>query len=197
MQPLSVVLKKRHDLARGLAHFRDEAGHVEKLIACAGFAILIALSAQIRIVLPFTPVPFTGEVLAVLLAGFFLGKHGPISVGMYLGMGAAFGWFSGFVGLAAFTSVTAGYLFGFVGAAAMGGFLVPTNGSLLRTTLVMELASLVILLCGAAWLCVAFSMPLLEAIAIGVLPFIIVDAVKVGIAAATARSLLPGRSDLA
>jgi biotin transporter BioY len=40
-------------------------------------------------------------------------------------------------------------------------------------------------------------MPLAEAFAIGVLPFLIVDAVKVGIAATVARSLAPGRSRIA
>ncbi len=194
MQPLSVILRKRSDLARGLVRFRDESGHLAKLVACFAFALIIALSAQLRLVLPFTPVPFTGEVLAVLLAGFFLGKHAPISVGMYLGMGAAFGWFSGLVGLAAFSSVTAGYLFGFVGAAALVGTLTSRESSGLKMLLVMGLGSAVILLCGAAWLCLAFSMPLAEAMAIGVLPFVAVDAVKVGIAATLARSLAPSMS---
>jgi biotin transporter BioY len=53
----------------------------------------------------------------------------------------------------------------------------------------MGLGSAVILLCGAAWLCLAFSMPLSEAIMIGVLPFVAVDAVKVGIAVTIARGL--------
>jgi len=189
MQPLTIFIDKRRDIVRDLARWRDEASHVEKLIACGAFALLIALSAQIRVVLPFTPVPFTGEVLAVLLAGFFLGKHAPLSVGMYLGMGAAFGWFSGLVGFAAFSSVTAGYLFGFLGAAAIVGSFTSSRSSGVRILLVMGLGSAVILLCGAAWLCLAFSMPLSEAIVIGILPFVAVDAVKVGIAATIARGL--------
>ena len=189
MQPLTVFIDKRRDAVRDLARWRDEASHVEKLIACGAFALLIALSAQIRIVLPFTPVPFTGEVLAVLLAGFFLGRHAPLSIGMYLGMGAAFGWFSGLVGFAAFSGVTAGYLFGFVGAAAIVGTFASSRSSSARTLLVMGLGSAVILLCGATWLCIAFSMPPIEAVMIGVLPFIAVDAVKVGIAATIARGL--------
>ncbi|MGD1060577.1 MAG: biotin transporter BioY [Methanomassiliicoccales archaeon] len=192
MQQLNVYVKRRVAVARGLARWRHEAGHVEKLVACGAFALLIALSAQIRIVLPFTPVPFTGEVLTVLLAGFFLGKHAPLSVGMYLALGAAFGWFSGLVGFAAFSSIAAGYLLGFVVAAAIVGWLTSTRSSGTQILLAMCLGSSMILLCGAAWLCLAFSMPLIEAIMIGVLPFVAVDAVKIAMAATIARGLSAG-----
>ena len=104
-----------------LLHWREEAGLASKLVACLLFAVLMALAAQVRLYLPFTPVPFTGQVLVVLLVGFVLGRFGTLSVGMYLGLGASFGWFSGQIGLAALSGVTAGYLLGFVIAAALIG----------------------------------------------------------------------------
>ena len=41
-------------------------------VLITAFALLTALAAQIRISLPFTPVPITGQTLAVLLAGLFV-----------------------------------------------------------------------------------------------------------------------------
>ena len=48
------------------------------------------LSAQVRVPLPFTPVPFTGQVFAVLLAGVLLGRYyGALSQLAYVGLGVA------------------------------------------------------------------------------------------------------------
>ena len=44
-------------------------------LAVVGFAVLTALLAQVRIHLGFTPVPITGQTLAVLLAGTTLGSR--------------------------------------------------------------------------------------------------------------------------
>ena len=50
----------------------------------AGFAVLTALFAQIRVDLGFTPVPITGQTFAVLLAGTALGwRRGALSQAVY------------------------------------------------------------------------------------------------------------------
>ena len=55
-----------------------------------GTSWLIAISAQISIQLPFSPVPITGQTLVVLMAGLLLGKNlGAASVMAYLVQGAA------------------------------------------------------------------------------------------------------------
>ena len=81
-----------------------------------GFAILTALSAQIRFELPFTPVPITAQTFVVILSGLLLGsKFGSLSMIFYLFTGlAGFPFFSGSVaGLAILKSPTIGYIIGF------------------------------------------------------------------------------------
>ena len=52
-----------------------------------GFALFTGLAAQVRIPLPFTPVPITLQVLAVILAGLLLGPmDGFLSQLTYLGL---------------------------------------------------------------------------------------------------------------
>jgi len=59
-----------------------------KLFLSLGFAILTALTAQLRIVIPISPVPITGQTFTVLLAGMILGStFGSISMLMYLFLG--------------------------------------------------------------------------------------------------------------
>src|SRR4030067_1839590 len=53
-------------------------------------SLLVALSAQIAIPLPFTPVPVTAQTLAVLLIGAVLGSaRGALAILTYLAGGAA------------------------------------------------------------------------------------------------------------
>lgn len=75
------------------------------------FAIFTGLCAQLRFYFPYTPVPVTGQVFAVLLAGVFLGKlFGPLSQIFYVTLGlAGIPWFVvGPIG------PTGGYIVGFI-----------------------------------------------------------------------------------
>src|SRR5437660_418359 len=47
----------------------------QQALACTFFAALMAVSARIAVPLPFTPVPFSMQPLALLLTGMFLGSH--------------------------------------------------------------------------------------------------------------------------
>lgn len=170
-------------------HWKKEAGLVSKLIACLLFAVLIALAAQIRLYLPFTPVPFTGQVLVVLLVGFILDRFGTLSIGVYLGLGASFGWFSGQIGAAALSGVTGGYLFGFVIAAALIGELSHRvkcwNFS--RIALAMSTGAAIILISGSIWLAFLLHLDMIQALLLGAVPFLVVDTIKVMMAASTAH----------
>ena len=66
-----------------------EKGSIARnLFLAFGFAILTALSAQVRIVIPISPVPITGQTFVVLLSGLILGStFGAISMLMYLFIG--------------------------------------------------------------------------------------------------------------
>jgi biotin transport system substrate-specific component len=85
--------------------------------------------AQMRVPLPWTPVPITGQTFAVLLSGVFLGRRwGGISQTIYLGLGAlGLPWFSGWTGgYGAIWGPTGGYLLGFIPAALFVGYLADT-----------------------------------------------------------------------
>jgi len=91
-----------------------------------GAVTFVALSAQVRFGLPFTPVPVTGQTFAVLLTGALLGSRlGAVSLSSYWAMGACGlpvfnGWGGGWV---VASGPTGGYVVGFIGAAfAVGWF---------------------------------------------------------------------------
>jgi biotin transport system substrate-specific component len=149
-------------------------------------ALLAAVFAQIRIPLPFTPVPLTGQTFAVLLVGAALGsKRGAASLMLYTLMGAlGLPFFAGGEsGLAYMSGPTLGYLAGFVAAAYVVGLLAERGlERSVRTSLVPFLAgTLIIYLFGAGWLAVLFGVE--QALLLGVLPFIVGDAIKLVMAA--------------
>jgi biotin transport system substrate-specific component len=93
------------------------------LLACSG---LIALSAQAAVPLPFSPVPVSGQTLAVLLIASALGRRlGSAAVLAYLAEGAmGLPVFAGGIGgPAALGGPTGGYLVGFLPAAWVCGAL--------------------------------------------------------------------------
>jgi|GEM_PF-56622 biotin transport system substrate-specific component len=106
--------------------WRYESGFVYKLALAFMFAGLTGIGAQIRIPLPFTPVPITGQVFFVLLSGVVLGKYGGLSQGIYAGLGGAgIPWFNGMKGgWGVLTGVTGGYILGFILAASLIGWFV-------------------------------------------------------------------------
>jgi biotin transport system substrate-specific component len=178
-----------------LHEWRLNASWQEKTIYAFMFALLTAMAAQVRFLLPFTPVPFTGQVLVVLLGAVILGRFGALAQVMYLGMGASFGWFSGLVGTAAFVGVTGGYLIGFVLASALIGELVERRSSWSMASIVLALsaASMLILACGSIWLMFVLNVSLGQALVLGMLPFLAVEAFKIALASGAARVFLPAR----
>jgi biotin transport system substrate-specific component len=184
------------DRASGdLFRWRNEASTAEKVMASVFFAVLMALAAQMRFVLPFTPVPFTGQVLVVLVGAVCLGRFGALSQCMYLGMGASFGWFSGLVGSAAFMGVTGGYLIGFVLASVVLGEIVERKRSWSTGSLTMAMVAAVgvIYACGVVQMAAVLDMDLMSAFVIGAVPFAAVDGIKIAMAIAICSILVPGR----
>ena len=150
------------------------------------FAALTALTARFSFRLPFTPVPITLQVLAVLLAGLVLGARGGAASQLtYLGMIAVGLPFtaSGLAGPAAFFSPTAGYLLAFVPAAFVVGALARPGW---RTVLAAFAGIAVIYLGGASWLAVWLGGDWAKAWTLGVTPFIAADLAKAVLAVAAA-----------
>ena len=148
--------------------------------------VLLAASAHIQV--PFWPVPMTLQTLVVLLIGYFLGfPLAMAALATYL-MGGAMGlpMFAGTpekgLGLAYMVGPTGGYLVGFVAAAAISSQVRSFRGTLgiVATPLAFLAASLVIHVFGFAWLSQFVGVD--GAWRLGVLPFVLGDLVKVGLA---------------
>ncbi len=148
--------------------------------------LFTAALAQVRIPLPFTPVPLTAQTFAVLLVGAALGaRRGALSLGLYLALGLiGLPVFAGGASGAAYAlGPTGGYLLGFVAAAWVAGRLAERGlERSLRTSWLPFLSGmLVIYACGAGWL--ALLLGLSKALILGVLPFLVGDALKIVLAA--------------
>ena len=162
------------------------------------FALLTAALAQVKISLGFTPVPITGQTLAVLLAGTSLGmSRGAASqlvywlmglVGLPFYSGGESGWQSG-------TGATLGYLMGFIVAAAVVGYLAERrhDRQVLSSLSAMALGTVVIYTMGALWLAHDLGVPVANgeqnAITMGVTPFLVGDLIKMAIAGLAAPAV--------
>lgn len=160
-----------------------------RITVCALFTALLAVFAQIAIPLPFSPVPFTAQMIGLLLAGIILGsKAGLLSVTAYLLLGAAgapvFSLARG--GLHMLIGPTGGYLWGFIPAVFVTGliFSKTTRFTLPVASIALLPALIIVYCCGALQLTLLMQYSINQTIAIGILPFIPFDLVKIIIAAA-------------
>ncbi|MCD7439942.1 biotin transporter BioY [Streptomyces lincolnensis] len=164
------------------------ASRVRDVALVMGGAALTGLAAQIAVPVPGSPVPVTGQTFAALLVGTSLGaRRGVAALAVYAMAGlAGVPWFAnGTSGI----SVSFGYILGMILASAAVGALARRGAdrSMLRTAGAMLLGEAVIYAVGVPYLAYAADMSLSAAIAAGLTPFLIGDAVK----AALAMGLLP------
>ena len=172
-----------------------------KIVLALSFAALTGLLAQVKIYLPFTPIPITLQTFAVLLAGVTLGRWwGGASMAVYAGLGIlGVPWFAN---AASGFGATFGYLVGFVLAATFIGYVtdkyVRARGLSPMLGLMAVAGALLIYVPGAIWLALWLGMAgnsvtLASVIAMGVAPFIAGDIVKTMAAAAVARVITPNQ----
>ena len=155
------------------------------LLALAGSALLF-VSAQVQI--PTQPVPFTLQSLVLLLIGAAYGPWlGAATVLLYIVEGlAGLPVFQGFQ-TGAQVYYTAGYLAGFPIAAFVAGWFTRANRlqavlpALLTALVVFLVADAIVFALGFTWLANLIGSE--KAWAGGVAPFLVWDALKVGIAA--------------
>lgn len=155
----------------------------------------LALAARIQIPLPFSPVPVTGQTLAVLLIGASLGARlGAATVALYVAEGVV-GlpvFAGGTSGLLRLTGPTGGYLVGFIAAAFVVGWLVERGWDrrVWTAAVAMLLGEAAIYVFALIWLSrFPLTVGLLDA---GLWPFIAGDVYKLLVAALllpTARRL--------
>jgi biotin transport system substrate-specific component len=164
---------------------RTSAFIYDAIIVICG-SLLVGLSAQIRIYLPFSPVPITGQTFSVLMSGALLGsRRGGLAMLAYLIEGVmGLPVFAAGVGLAALFGPTGGYLVGFVPAAYLVGKLAERGWDrrIATTVTAMIAGNMVLHSFGFAWLAVLTNAR--TAFLTGVCPFILGDLLKVALAAA-------------
>ena len=157
------------------------------------FAALTAVGAFIAI--PIGPVPIVLQNMFVYLAGLLLGgRWGLASVGVYLLAGAC-GlpvFAGGLGGVGRLIGPTGGYLIGYLPTVYLIGKIAHRDHSRVFTdVLAMICGTVVLYACGVTWLKIITGIPLMKALAVGMAPFLIGDAIKIATAAAIARALRP------
>jgi biotin transport system substrate-specific component len=151
---------------------------------------LIALSAQVSIPLPNTPVPLTGQTFGVLLVGASYGAiRAFATMAMYLVVGGiGYGVFAGHASgwdVLKFSSATGGYLVGMLVAAALVGALADRgwDRKVPWALVTMVLGNVVIYAFGFVWLQHALGFTAGQTWHAGVRPFLPGDAIKIALAA--------------
>ncbi|MCK4534461.1 MAG: biotin transporter BioY [Syntrophobacterales bacterium] len=152
----------------------------------AMFGAMTAIGAYIIIPLP--PVPITLQTFVMYLAASLLGgRLGALSQTVYilLGIIGLPVFAGGKAGLGVLIGPTGGYLIGFIIGAYIIGRMIESrkHSGYVWIALSLVAATVVIYICGVAQLSVVAQLSLKKAITVGVLPFLIGDAIK--IAAAT------------
>ncbi|HHX01182.1 MAG TPA: biotin transporter BioY [Firmicutes bacterium] len=170
----------------------------KRLVFIGLFACLTVLGALISIPTPLSVVPVTLQIPFTLSAGFVLGpKDGAISQLLYLLVGAVglpvfarqLGGFSVLIG------PTAGFLWGFVFSAVLTGLInrqfCPNKVSTIFLSLFLGL--LLIYSLGVVGLIIVLEYNLVQAVASGVAPFVIVDLIKLLVAAYLINRLIKAK----
>jgi biotin transport system substrate-specific component len=186
--------------------WKYESSFAYMFIFALFFAALTGIGAQIKIYLPFTPVPITGQVFFVLLTGVLLGRYAGLSQGLYVGLGAmGMPWFAPKAGMPIFsngglsilTGATGGYLIGFVVAAGVIGWFVDRFVRVRTVSFqfcLLLFGVSVIYTLGALQLSFFLGTGFQDTLLKGVLPFIPGDIIKALGVLALAIAILPKES---
>ncbi|UCE98170.1 MAG: biotin transporter BioY [Dehalococcoidia bacterium] len=207
MELVAAINRAKYDVFR----WRYELAIPKKIALALGVACLVGLLAQVRLYIPWSPVPITGQTFAVLLAGVVMGRRwGAISLVIYALLGiAGVPWFSPQAGMPIFSAggvshlagPTGGYIIGFILAALVLGYFtdryVKARGFLSILGLMLFANFALIYLPGLIWLGIwlnivsGTSITIPAIIAIGATPFIVGDILKIVAAATVAKSITP------
>ncbi|MBI2254144.1 MAG: biotin transporter BioY [Proteobacteria bacterium] len=157
------------------------ASRAQQVLAALVGTLALAISAHTQV--PFWPVPMTMQTFVVLMIGAAFGARlGAATLVAYL--------IEGTIGLPVFASAaglagpTAGYLVGFLVAASLVGWLADRGHgrSVLTTLVAFVIGEAIMLGMGAGWL--ATKVGAVQALNLGVLPFLPAEGVKIALACA-------------
>ena len=175
------------------AHFRpqiEKEALIYDFIMIMGASIFIALSAQIAFSVPFSPVPITGQTLAVVLTGALLGsRRGGLAIVAYLleGISGLPVFAQAQFGIIHLVGPTGGYLIGFIPAAYLSGLLSESGWgkSIFSALGIMTLSTVIIFICGLSWLSLFFGNN--NVFEVGLYPYLVGAVIKITLAAVLFR----------
>ena len=159
----------------------EAVGVLRAVVLVAFGSALMALSAKVSLPLPY--VPMTLQTLVVLMIGAAYGwRLGSATMIAYLAEGAlGLPVFAGPVGgIAPLIGPTAGYLFGFIAAAFLTGWLAERgwDRNVMLLFAAMAVGHVVILAAGFGWLAFGLGLGAAKAWQVGIVPFIAASLVK-------------------
>jgi biotin transport system substrate-specific component len=171
----------------------NSSSQLRMLVFASLLAALMTAGAYISI--PLGPVPIVLQNMFVFLAGLLLGSRwGLASVGVYLLAGAC-GlpvFAGGMGGIGRIVGPTGGYLIGYLPAVFITGYISAKGGARIGYDILAMIGGTIILYaCGVTWLKTLTEMPWAKALAVGMFPFLIGDALKIVAAAVIARAIRP------
>lgn len=170
----------------------------KSLILIALFAAITAICSWIAIPLPFTPIPLALAPVVPCIASSLLGtKNGTISMLVYVLIGAigapVFANFTG--GLGHLVGPTGGYIIGYIASAFVSGIVLSTiekgNLKYWKIAIAYVLGFLACYSFGTAYFMLLTKTSLLQSLALCIIPFVPVDALKIVIGTILVKKLRP------
>jgi biotin transport system substrate-specific component len=162
---------------------------IQNIVLITLFAALTSVGSYIAI--PIGPVPIVLQNLFVLLAALLLGPWRALAVVVVFLLAGIVGlpvFSGGKGGIVHLLGPTGGYLVSYIPAALVTGFISHAGKrKIWKNLLGSVIASIVVYAIGVPWLKYTTGMEWQTAIAVGVLPFIIGDLLKVTAATSLAR----------
>lgn len=157
---------------------------VKNLVTMALMTAVICVLAPISINISISPVPISLSTLAIYLSLIIIDyKLSLYSIILYILLGA--------VGLPVFSGYTGGIgkLLGPTGGYIIGYILLDVVYSFSKNIFGMILGTIALYLLGTVWLSIQMNITFVEALFLGVVPFILGDAIKIVIANILGQSI--------
>lgn len=169
--------------------------NVRELVTIALLAAVLCILAPLSI--PIGPVPISLTNLVLYFFVFIVGtRRTSIAFIIYMLLGMVglpvFSGFSG--GLGKLVGPTGGYIIGFLPMVIVMGLFLEKHRkvsvkNIILNSIVMEVCTWIPYLLGTAWLAYSAKMTFTAALAVGVLPFIVEDLIKMVLAAIVAPGI--------
>ena len=172
---------------------KDDSNQLRMIVYASLMAALTAVGAYISI--PIGPVPIVLQNLFVFLTGLLLGKKwGTMAIATYLlaGVCGLPVFAGGKGGIGHMIGPTGGYLIGYLPAVFLIGIMAEKGrGRVSFDLLGMLMGTAAVYGLGVPWLKLVTGMTWAKTLALGMVPFLIGDAIKIGVAIPLAKKLRP------